>query len=219
MRLVPESNGKRIEFFSIRLEKWAEHAVEIGTSAEEVAALEAETAEARAALAAQRKAQDAARAATLRMNLAIEKMARRGAAIVQQIRARAMTSGEGVYSLASIAPPAKGSPIGPPGQPTGFAVELWTVGTLVLRWKCKNPRGAVGTLYHVHRQVLGREDGFVYLGCVGERKFVDETVPAGAGAIVYQIQAMRSTATGLSATFNVNLGGGRRMGAPTAVAA
>jgi hypothetical protein len=224
MRLVPESNGEKVEFYAVRVGRWAEHALEIGTSPADVAALEAETADARAALRAQRVAQNAARSATIRLNLAIEKMARRGAAIVQQIRARALTSGEGVFSLASIAPPAKGSPIGPPGQPTGFAIELRTVGSLVLRWKCKSPRGAVGTLYHVHRKIVvtgaGGGDGkFEYLGCTGERKFVDETVPAGASAIIYQIQAMRSTATGPSATFNVNFGGGRRAGSPVSIAA
>lgn len=107
-----------------------------------------------------------------------------------------------------IPPPAKASPIGPPGQPTQFTFELDARGALELSWKCKNPRGAVGTMYQVSRRI-GPGGELVPLGITGEKRFVDETIPAGSTQVIYQIQAIRSTAAGPIATFNVNFGTGR----------
>ena len=47
---------------------------------------------------------------------------------------------------------------------------------------------------------------FQFVGGVGEKKFVDQTVPAGSTTITYQLQAVRSTASGEWAQFNVNFG-------------
>lgn len=213
MRLVPESNVGKIQFYSSRFGPWAERAAEIGADPALVATLAGQTEAARAAYKAQRAAQQAAQAATITMNLAIEEMARTGASIVQQIRAKASTSGDGVYSLASISPPQNGSPIAPPGKPTQFSCALTVIGTLVLKWKCRNPRGAVGTMYHVNRRI---GDGpFQYVGCTGERKFVDATVPAGASALIYQVQGMRSTAVGPIGSHIVNFGTTRAGGVVT----
>ena len=97
------------------------------------------------------------------------------------------------------------TPVGPPGTPTDFNVQLLVDGTLVLTWKCQNPTGSVGTLYQLNRKV-DAETEFTYIGGVGTKKFTDATVPAGAKTITYQIQAVRSTAVGEPAQFNVNFG-------------
>ena len=206
MRLVPESNAEKIEFFKLRAGPWAAHAAEIGTTAEEVAALDADVADAHAARAAQHAAQRAAVAATMRLNEAVERMARRGASIVQQIRAKAGLSGDpSVYVTALIPPPAHASALPPPGTPHAFTVELQQVGWLTLRWKCKNPRGAAGTMYHVERSVDGEPVRF--LAVTGERSFVDAAVPAGTREIVYRVRGVRSTAVGEAAEHLVHLNG------------
>ena len=60
------------------------------------------------------------------------------------------------------------------------------------------------------------EGAFEYLGGAGEKKWTDSTLPAGATQITYQIQAVRSTAVGPWAQFNVNFGVGNN-GGPVAL--
>lgn len=212
MRLVPEDNNGKIMFFTTRVGPWADHAAEIGTTVAEIAALDADVAEAREALLAQRMAQDAARSATQRLNRVIENMARRGSTIVQQIRTQAAVAGDAVYALASIPPPADPAPIAPPGTPNTFTIALQQVGWLTLRWKCKNPRGAAGTMYHVQRSIDGGPMQF--LAATGERAFIDATVPPGSREIIYQVRGVRSTAVGDAAQYPVSLNGEGMRGIP-----
>jgi hypothetical protein len=96
-------------------------------------------------------------------------------------------------------------PIGAPGTPTDFAVQVLPDGTLVLTWKCANPAGASGTTYNVFRRTTSTGP-FDFLGTSGQRKFIDNTLPANSQQITYQIQAIRSTALGANAQFLVNFG-------------
>jgi hypothetical protein len=212
MRLVPESNSERIDFFAHRVQRWLEHAAELGTTPEEVAALIAEVEEAKAASKARRIARQAAMSATLSSNLATARMARRGAAIIQQVKARAGVAGNGVYVLASIDPPADPSPIAAPGTPYRFDVELLATGWLKLRWKSKNPRGSSGTTYHVERSIDGGPMAF--LGVSGDRSFTDATVPAGTREVTYQVRGIRSTKAGAPARYTVALNGDATRGLP-----
>lgn len=211
MGVVPDSKAKKITFFEIRIVDWAAHAVEIGTTPERVDALADLTALAREAYSAQQMAQQAAQAATMRLNDVIGRMSRAGADIILQVRAKAGSVGDSVYPLASLPMPAKGSPIGEPGLPSEFSVELQAAtGALRLRWKCRHPDGAVGTVYKISRRV-GVDGPFVYLDTVGKKTFVDTTVPDNVGgdrsSLTYQVQAVRSTAVGQAAQFNVTIGG------------
>ena len=89
------------------------------------------------------------------------------------------------------------------GMPTNMKVSLEATGAVTLRWKCVSPR-ATGMVYQVFRRI---GDGpFEYLGGAGEKKFTDSTLPMGSSQVTYQIQAVRSTASGPWAQFNVNFG-------------
>jgi hypothetical protein len=206
MRLMPESNAEKITFCQSHLAAWAEHAEAIGASPEEVAALAAKVEAARAARLAKGVAEQAAQSATLAMNMAIEEMATAAATIVAKVRTRARQDGDAVYSLANIPAPEKGSPIAPPGGPERFNVELNQIGAVTLMWKCKNPRGAVGTTYLVRRRI-GRGGAFEYVGTVGECRFDDWTIPAGATDVEYEVQGIRSTAKGPAVRHTVHFGG------------
>ena len=52
------------------------------------------------------------------------------------------------------------------------------------------------------------ETTFQYLGGVGTKKFLDNTLPAGPSPIIYQIQGVRTTAIGTAQEFIVNIGVG-----------
>jgi hypothetical protein len=117
---------------------------------------------------------------------------------------------------------AAGAAVDSLGTPTRFSVTLDGIGGLILKWKCTNPR-ATGTVYQISRSIqppvgTGR---FTFLGISRKRKFIDSTVPAGASEMNYQIQAVRSTAVGPVATFNVmfGVGAGRQLPASMALAA
>ena len=205
MRLVPEGKREKISFFQSKLAPWLEHAGELGISVEAVEELEALVAEAKQAALAQAQAQSAAQAATAWFDSVVARMAKAGANIISQVRVTAATSGQGVYSLASIPAPAAGSPVAPPGRPTSLKFKLLSIGWLDLTWKCRNPRGSDGTTYQIYRKVDSAA-GFEYLGGSGEKRFIDSTIPAGARTITYQIQACRSTGPGESAFFPINFG-------------
>jgi hypothetical protein len=100
-----------------------------------------------------------------------------------------------------------GSPVGPPGTPTGFGVRLPGDGSVEVSWTCRNPPGARGTVYEVWRRV-GGDSEFAYLGGTGAKRFLDATLPAGAaaGGVTYQVRAARSTKVGDWGQFNVNFG-------------
>jgi hypothetical protein len=132
-------------------------------------------------------------------------MTNAGMAIIEQVRTKARSSGEGVYPLANIPAPATPTPVGPPGTPDTFKVSLDGAGGLILTWKCANPAGSVGTMYQVYRRVTPTGE-FTYIGGTGTREFTDVTVPAGSSQVTYKIQAVRSTAVGLWAQFNVLFG-------------
>ena len=108
------------------------------------------------------------------------------------------------------------SPRPAPGTPSDFGIKLSGDGSLTLTWTCKNPKGSTGTMYQVYRRTTATGE-FTYLGGAGEKKFVDATVPAGTARVTYQIQAVRSTAVGPWAQFNVTFGTAGGGGAVAAV--
>jgi hypothetical protein len=92
------------------------------------------------------------------------------------------------------------------GTPHSGKVTLNANGSIVLGWKCVSPR-ASGMVYQIWRRI-DDATAFTYMGGVGEKKYADSTIPAGTSAVTYQIQAVRSTAAGDFAQFNVNFGAG-----------
>lgn len=98
------------------------------------------------------------------------------------------------------------TPLDSLGQATDFGASLDATGALNLKWKCVSPRGT-GMTYQIWR--LNSPDAeWEYLGGTGEKKWLDDTLPAGSSRITYQIQATRSTAKGPWAAFNVTIGVG-----------
>ena len=205
MSLLPKTHAARIAWFQSRTPLWTSNASEIGTTAPEVAGVETLADDAAAALAAQEVAQNAAKAATETLLSAMAALSNAGMAIVEQVRTKARSAGDGVYPLANIPAPATPTTRPPPGQPTDLQVKLGATGELELAWTCANPPNTSGTTYNVFRR-LGATGSFTYVGSVGLRKWTDTTVPAGSSLVMYRIQAVRSTAAGPFNTFNVFLG-------------
>jgi hypothetical protein len=206
--ILPQGAVARLEFFETREAAWGADPAAIGTSAAAVADVAAKTAAARAALEAQALAHLQALAATQAFHDAVAAMTEAGAVVIKQVKTYAAgEGGEAVYPLAMLPAPARPSKLPPPGMPSDFRVTLRAGGSLLLTWRCKNPAGSSGTMYQVARRVGQAEVGvFESVGVVGTKSFLDETLPAGAARVTYQVTAVRSTAAGAAARFEVNFG-------------
>ncbi len=227
MPTVPATRIGKLQFYESHLGQWAGVAPQIGLDVGEVAQVSDLAVQARAAYKAMIRAREAAESATLAFHNAVGALHRGpagftgkaedvgtlgGAALVAAIKAHAKaTADTNVYVLAGIDPPALGGPIGAPGKPTRFDVELLAGGALVLTWRCDHPRGARGTMYEVARAI---GDGpAVRVACVGEKRFVDDALPGSAaaapGGVRYEITAVRSTKRGATGAFVVQFGRGK----------
>jgi hypothetical protein len=217
MTIVPETREGKVTFYEAHLSPWAEDPASIGTTSEAVATLADLVAEARAALEDHRQAQMAARSATLRYHQAVARMhagTGGGQWILQNIKAFAQaTADTGVYARAQIPVPAKpGRPgsLPAPGKPYAFDAALGQIGDLTLTWKCDNPSGTVGTIYQVRRQI-GMDGPFEMVGTVGDKRFLDHTIPPGTVNCMYEVTAMRSTTKGEPALHTMRFAGGRAL--------
>ena len=203
-KILPEGAIRRVEFFETREADWQTSATLIGTTSAAVTALTAKVTAAREAFNAQQLAFAQAKAATQAFRDAERAMTLAGTEIIKQVKARAATGGNAIYTLALLPVPATPAPLPPPGTPSDFTAALNPDGSLKLRWKCANPAGAGGTIYQVSRKV--GTAAFSVIGGSGNKIFVDAICPAGVPAVTYQVQAVRSTAGGTPAQFIVNFG-------------
>jgi hypothetical protein len=207
MRTVPETIQGTISFYQAHATAWAEHAAALKLEGAEVAQLAAMVEEAWAAVVDQRTAAQAAQAATLARDLAVRRLAMRGAGMIARIRGVAKGEGDAnVYALAQLPAPQAAAPgtVAERGRPYAPRTVLGEDGTVRLSWQCKNPVGAGGTRYEIRRSVDGA--AFAHLASVGKRFFLDARIPAGAARVVYEVTAVRSTRRGSPALFNVNFG-------------
>ncbi|HYE18280.1 MAG TPA: hypothetical protein VEA69_07535 [Tepidisphaeraceae bacterium] len=204
--LIRNTNLARIEFAELHNAPWAAANTQIGLTATECTALATKTTAARNAYEAQQALKNQLKAATVDADEKVRILARATSDALKRVRAKAgEVGGNSVYVLAEIPPPATPSPVGPPGTPYELKVGLNPDGTIKLSWKCANPAGAHGTIYTVGRRTPA-SGPFTQVGGSGTRSFVDATLPAGAPSVTYQIQAVRSTLSGLAAQFTVNFG-------------
>lgn len=204
-KIVPQSPIGKIEFYENHVADWAAKAVAIGTTAGLVTTLATQTEAARAAYQTHLLAQEQSRAATQNYYTAVREMNGTGTDIIQQVKAKAATDGDDIYTLALLPVPATPGPVPAPGTPTDFKVTLNPDGSLRLKWKCPNPAGGGGTIYQIARRI-GAGGDFAAIGVSGKRTFLDATIPAGSASVTYLIVAVRSTAAGVAAEFTVNLG-------------
>ena len=205
MSIVPASNIGRITFYESHIINWTSHPTMVGLVSSDCVSLQALITTARKAYDAQQNALTAAKSATQTMKNAVTAMHALGSIDIMKIKTFAEASNNpNVYPLADLPAPQPATPIGPPGTPTDFVVTLLQSGAVMLRWKCVNPNGSVGTLYEIRRKT--GTGAFTRLSTEGTREFTDESLPAGAVGVTYEITARRSTVRGLPAQFNVNFG-------------
>jgi hypothetical protein len=205
MSIVPDTNIGKITFYEAHIGPWTATPTQVGLVAGDCTALQTLITNARKAWDFQQTAAEAAKAATTAMHNAVRAMHTLGAVDLAKIKTYAeATNNPNVYSIAQIPPPAAPSPVGPPGTPYEFVVTLDQSGAIIVRWKCDNPAGASGTVYHVRRKI--GSGAFAPIDFVASKTFTDATIPAGSTGLTYEVTATRSSTRGLPAQFNVNFG-------------
>jgi hypothetical protein len=206
MATVPIKPIERVQFYENHIAPFTTSATAIGLSTLEVTDLQTKTEAARAAYDAMQAARQTSETATGAFHAAVGAMSTAGAAAIKKIRGKAeQVGGNSVYELAEIPAPATPSPIGPPGTPFGLKAVLNPDGSIELKWKCDNPAGCTGVIYHVYRQLEAAGE-FTFIGGTGNKTFPDATVPAGTSTVVYKIQGVRSSSIGVAGEYIVRFG-------------
>lgn len=189
--------------------RWLPSPEDFGLDSTRVAAIKAANDIATAALLDMVAKRAAAETSTSVFNNACKTVRQLGGAAVRTIDAFAISSSNPaeIWDLAGIpAPKAPGT--GPsPAQPTNLVATLDSLGQLTIKWKASNPRGISGIIYQVYRGLNGATP--TALDVVGEKLFVDATVPVGTQSVTYIVRGKHGQRSGpLSSEFTVRFGTG-----------
>jgi hypothetical protein len=208
MGVMPDKKVEKLGFCEAHVAPWTTNAVAMGSTVLAVTDFSTKTTAARTAYTAKQAAEEAVRNANADFDIALLAATTAAADIIKSVRAKAATSGDSIYTLASLPIPATPGPIGAPGTPEALKVALNPDGSIKMTWKCPNPAGSHGTLYHVFRSTTGETSDYAFVGGAGLREFTDQSAPSGQTILYYKIQAVRTTAIGVAGEFIVRFGTG-----------
>lgn len=195
MSTLPGSIIEDIEWFEQRLPNWTEDPTSIGLTAAQITQLTAETQQARTAYNAVLAAKVVAKDATANQGAQVAEMRTFGSQMIKTIRAFALTQPNpaAVLAAASVPEPQVPGSI-PPEQPYDIDFDLTDAGAISLKWKGSTLGGTVFTVSRSVRidpnQPFGPAE---QVAIVGNREFVDATVPACSIAAAYTITAYKGT--------------------------
>ncbi|OAB59416.1 hypothetical protein AY599_00355 [Leptolyngbya valderiana BDU 20041] len=210
MSTIPESYPAAITWTTNKLANWPNDPTVIGLDDARILQLTALKDEAAAALAnAQQLDEDkkAAYEAYHNKAKAMRDYASQSVGIIRSF-ARGSDNPSAVYTLAQIPAPADPTPAPAPGKPKDFEVLLLDGGSLEVTFECDNGREG-GVTYEVRRRDSALPGSpFQFVMNALERKFTDDTIPNGTGAVTYRVQAIRSTGRGYAAERTIIFGAG-----------
>lgn len=131
----------------------------------------------------------ASKNATAQQNDSVRAARDEAAEMIQVIKGFIESSGNtNLWNTAGLTPPAGPGTVPAPSTPETILATLDVTGNLTLSWKATQP--APGTVYRIHRAFNGGTT-YTLLDAVGEKTFIDETIPLGTRQVSYQISARR----------------------------
>jgi hypothetical protein len=195
---LPRNTSERIWFFRQLADHWAQLPdpdALIGVAPDEIAELDAISAEALAVYRDALAARDAAQAATVTLRGALTALNDRGGALVNLVRAHARVTGDdNVYAAALIPAPKDPSPAPAPRPPKLRGIRVHYNGALEIAWDVTQP--APGAQVHTQiERALQTGNGSANVGpwrllaCTSDKRYLDTTVPAGTWAACYRLGA------------------------------
>ena len=206
MSTVPREYDEAVDWMASRITAWSAAPETLGLLPADAAALSASLSAASTARGTAFQLRLDSKDATVDYHASARDMQTLARQAVAKIRAFAQASAnpDGVYSAASIPPPADRAPSAPPGMPAEFVLSLRPDGALEFRFRCVNPSSAAVT-YKVERRA-GAQGPFQFLMNAKKRSFTDENPPVGNGILVYKVTAQTSTKDGVAAILMVQFG-------------
>lgn len=213
MSNAPSDRRALIEWVQPRLEAWTAQAEDIGITPAQAAAVQAAFNAAQSGMNAADAARVASKAATTTFYTAASDLRTEVSGAIRSITTYAQNNNKpDVYALAQINPPKPRGSAPPPAQPTDLRLNVEPDGSMVLVWKASNPQGVSGVIYQIRRALNGSTQ-FALIDTVGEKMFIDSTVPLGTGRVSYIVTGKRGQQVGpqsavFTAMFGVGPGGG-----------
>ncbi len=195
---MPPTRNALLTFALGHQDNWKTRAAQIGLTTPEAELVKDNAAAVQEQLALVASLRAQSKAATAILSDRFSDLRRSVSDALRDINAFAAASANptAVYNLAEIEPPQPRSILQPPAQPTNLTFTLDpSTGGIIVRWKCTNPAGIFGVVYTVQRRI-GASGPLTTVGVTGEKRFIDTTIPAGTGLIVYSIFGQRGGIAG-----------------------
>lgn len=185
----PQPKIDQITWFENHLPLWASP-TSFGITAAQLTSLSTAVEAARKAYDDAQAARVASKAATTSENEAVAAMLTNGRNIVNIMKSFIENSGDSaLWGQAGLEPNAAPGTAPAPNAPNRLGATLDSVGNVIVNWKASQPTGVSGVIYSVQRSL---DNGpFVLLDSVGEKEFVDETLPIGTQTVSYTVKAKR----------------------------
>lgn len=202
----PQPKLDQIVWFENHITAWAATPTAFGATAAQVSAVAAAIDSARKSYDAAQEAKQAAKNATVAQDQDVRTMLVKGRDLVNIMKSFIENgTNPALWAQAGLEPDAPRGTAPDPTAPYELKAELDSVGNVIVSWKTSQPRGVSGVIYSVQRSI---DNGpFVLLDSVGEKQFIDETVPTSANTISYNIKAKRgSQSSGWSAALSIRFG-------------
>lgn len=202
----PQPKVDQIIWFENHLGAWLAAPTAYGVTAPMVADVETAVLAARKSYEDAQMAKQAAKNATVAQDQNVRTMLVKGRDLVNVMKSFIENSGNtALWAAAGLTPDAERGTAPAPTAPFELRAELDSVGNVIVSWKTSQPRGVSGVIYSVQRSIDG--GAFALLDSVGEKQFIDETVPTSANSISYIIKAKRGNqSSGWSSALTIRFG-------------
>lgn len=202
----PQPKIDQIVWFENHIEQWAATPTAFGATAAQVTAVSAAIDSARKSYDAAQEAKQAAKNATVAQDEDVRTMLAKGRDLVNIMKSFIENStNPALWAQAGLEPDAPRGTAPAPTAPYSLNASLDSVGNVIVSWKTSQPRGVSGVIYSVQRSIDG--GAFVLLDSVGEKQFIDETVPTSATTVSYNVKAKRgSQSSGWSSALAIRFG-------------
>lgn len=195
--IIGNTRQELSDFVNAHTQPWSDHTAAVGLPASQLAGLKAALAATEASLKTVNELRAQSLAASAANADAFADLRTAAATCVRSIKAfaDAAPNPATVYQTAAIPMPLPPGPSQNPSTGTDFTAALnLSNGGLELRWKATQPQGVSGVIWNVQRQI--NSGAFVNIGAVGEKKFIDSTIPAEAITASYKVTPQRGQQTG-----------------------
>ncbi len=188
---LPTRSLPTVEWLEARIAGWNTNFASIGVTSAQVFDLATGITNARAAFTSVTKIRADSKSATLDFNGQATVIHDKAAGMIANIKAFAEASDDAttVFALANVSPADAPTPAGPPVTPSNVRATVQNGGNVLIEWD-----GSLSqrTFFEVLR-IVDNAIEYSRIASIGEKEYVDTTVPQGTMKVQYAIRAVRGT--------------------------